>query len=73
MVLHKTRVEIMKSRYKITQENGVYKIQKWLDESCTGEMDKNELNEILGLQLHAHQLTGKFQRILKKLVDDSGK
>ena len=63
----------MKSRYKITQENGVYKIQKWLDESCTGEMDKDELNELLGLQLHAQQLNGKVQRILKKLVDESGK
>jgi hypothetical protein len=63
----------MKSRYKITQENGVYKIQKWLDENCTGEMDKNELNEILGLQLHAQQLTGKVQRMLKKMVDESGK
>ena len=63
----------MKSRYKIAQENGVYKIQKWLDESCTGEMDKDELNELLGLQLHAQQLNGKVQRILKKLVDESGK
>lgn len=55
----------MKTRYKITQENGLYKIQKWLGDDYGGEMDTADLNEILAYQLHADQLTSKTQRMIE--------
>ena len=62
----------MKTRYKITQEkDGLYKIQKWLGDDCTGEMDKQDLDELLGYQLHAQQLTLKTQRKINSLLDAS--
>ena len=62
----------MKTRYKITQEkDGLYKIQKWLGDDCTGEMDKQDLDELLGYQLHAQQLTSKTQRKINSLLDAS--
>jgi hypothetical protein len=61
----------MKVRYRITENNGLYKIEKWLSDDCTGEMDKQDLDELLGYQLHAQQLTGKTQRKIKALLDAS--
>jgi len=55
----------MKTRYKITQENGLYKIQKWLGDDYGGEMDAADLNEILAYQLHADQLVDKTQRMIE--------
>jgi len=55
----------MTTRYKITQENGLYKIQKWLGDDYGGEMDTADLNEILAYQLHADQLTSKTQRMIE--------
>jgi len=55
----------MKTRYKITQENGLYKIQKWLGDDYGGEMDTADLNEILAYQLHADQLVDKTQRMIE--------
>ena len=55
----------MKTRYKITQENGLYKIQKWLGDDYGGEMDTDDLNEILAYQLHADQLVSKTQRMIE--------
>ena len=55
----------MKTRYKITQENGLYKIQKWLGDDYGGEMDTADLNEILAYQLHADQLVSKTQRMIE--------
>lgn len=61
----------MKVRYKITEKNGLYKIEKWLGDDCTGEMDKQDFDELLGYQLHAHQLTSKTQRKIKALLDNN--
>jgi hypothetical protein len=61
----------MKTKYRITEKNGLYKIEKWLSDDCTGEMDKQDLDELLGYQLHAHQLTSKTQRKIKALLDSS--
>ena len=55
----------MKTRYRITQENGLYKIQKWLGDDYGGEMDTDDLNEILAYQLHADQLVSKTQRMIE--------
>ena len=55
----------MKTRYKITQQNGLYKIQKWLGDDYGGEMNTDDLNEILAYQLHADQLVSKTQRMIE--------
>ena len=55
----------MKTRYRITQENGLYKIQKWPGDDYGGEMDAAELDEILAYQLHADQLVSKTQRMIE--------
>ena len=55
----------MTTRYKITQQNGLYKIQKWLGDDYGGEMDTDDLNEILAYQLHADQLVSKTQRMIE--------
>ena len=55
----------MTTRYRITQENGLYKIQKWLGDDYGGEMDTADLNEILAYQLHADQLVSKTQRMIE--------
>ena len=55
----------MTTRYKITQENGLYKIQKWPGDDYGGEMDTADLDEILAYQLHADQLTSKTQRMIE--------
>jgi len=55
----------MKTRYKITQENGLYKIQKWLGDDYDGEMNTADFNEILAYQLHADQLVDKTQRMIE--------
>ena len=59
----------MTTRYKITQENGLYKIQKWLGDDYGGEMDTADLNEILAYQLHADQLVSKTQRMIERLIN----
>lgn len=59
----------MKVKYRITEKNDLYKIEKWLGDDYTGEMDKQDLDELLGYQLHAHQLTSKTQRKIKALLD----
>lgn len=61
----------MKVRYKITEIDGLYKIEKWLSDDYDGEMDKQDLDELLGYQLHSHQLTSKTQRKIKALLDVS--
>jgi hypothetical protein len=58
----------MKVRYKITQENGLYKIQKWSGEDYDGEIDSIDLIEILAYQLHGDQLVGKTQRMIERLI-----
>jgi hypothetical protein len=58
----------MKVRYKITQENGLYKIQKWFGEDYDGEMNTADLDEILSYQLHGDQLVGKTQRMIERLI-----
>ena len=58
----------MKVRYKITQENGLYKIEKWFGDDCDGEMDAGDLNDILAYQLHGDQLVGKTQRMIERLI-----
>jgi len=58
----------MKVRYKITQENGLYKIQKWFGEDYDGEMNTADLDEILSYQLHGDQLVGKTQRMIEGLI-----
>jgi hypothetical protein len=58
----------MKVRYKITQENGLYKIQKWFDDDYDGEIDSIYLIEILAYQLHGDQLVGKTQRMIERLI-----
>lgn len=55
----------MKTRYKITQNNGLYKIQKCLDEFYSGEMDADDLEEILAYQLQGNQLVDKTQRMIE--------
>ena len=55
----------MKTRYRITQENGLYKIQKWFGDDYGGEMDADDLEEILAYQLHADQLVSKTQRMIE--------
>ncbi len=56
----------MTTRYKITQEkDGLYKIQKCLDEFYSGEMNTADLDEILAYQLHADQLVDKTQRMIE--------
>ena len=55
----------MKTRYRITQNNGLYKIQKWFGDDYGGEMDTDDLNEILAYQLHADQLVSKTQRMIE--------
>jgi hypothetical protein len=59
----------MKVRYKITQENGLYKIQKWFGEDYDGEMNTADLDEILSYQLHGDQLVGKTQRMIERLIN----
>jgi len=59
----------MKTRYKITQENGLYKIQKWFGEDYDGEMNTADLDEILSYQLHGDQLVGKTQRMIERLIN----
>ena len=59
----------MKTKYKITKENGLYKIQKWFGEDYDGEMNTADLNEILAYQLHADQLVSKTQRMIERLID----
>ena len=61
----------MKTKYRITEKDGLYKIEKWLGDDCTGEMDKQDLDELLGYQLHAQQLTLKTQRKINSLLDAS--
>tara|TARA_R110000868_G_scaffold139471_6_gene354334 strand:+ start:472 stop:654 length:183 start_codon:yes stop_codon:yes gene_type:complete len=58
----------MKVRYKITQENGLYKIQKWFGNDCDGEIDSVDLIEILAYQLHGDQLVGKTQRMIERFI-----
>ena len=55
----------MKTRYRITQNNGLYKIQKWPGDDYGGEMNTDDLNEILAYQLHADQLVSKTQRMIE--------
>ena len=56
----------MKTRYRITQEkDGLYKIQKWPGDDYDGEMNTDDLNEILAYQLHADQLVSKTQRMIE--------
>ena len=55
----------MKTRYRITQQNGLYKIQKWFGDDYGGEMNTDDLNEILAYQLHADQLVSKTQRMIE--------
>ena len=59
----------MKVRYKITQENGLYKIQKWFDDDYDGEMNTADLDDILSYQLHGDQLVGKTQRMIERLIN----
>jgi hypothetical protein len=58
----------MKVRYKITQENGLYKIEKWFGDDYDGEIDSVDLIEILAYQLHGDQLVGKTQRMIERLI-----
>ena len=55
----------MKTRYRITQNNGLYKIQKWFGDDYGGEMNTADLEEILAYQLHADQLVSKTQRMIE--------
>jgi hypothetical protein len=60
----------MTTRYKITQEkDGLYNIQKCLDEFYSGEMNTADLDEILAYQLHADQLVSKTQRMIERLIN----
>lgn len=59
----------MKTRYRITQENGLYKIEKLLGNDYDGEMNTDDLNEILSYQLHADQLVSKTQRMIDRLIN----
>lgn len=59
----------MKARYRITEENGLYRIQEWPGDDYDGEMDADELNEILSYQLHADQLVSKTQRMIDRLIN----
>ena len=47
----------MTTRYRITQENG-------------GEMNTDDLNEILAYQLHADQLVSKTQRMIENWLKE---
>jgi len=58
----------MNVRYKITQENGLYKIQKWFDDDYDGEINSVDLIEILAYQLHGGQLVSKTQRMIERLI-----
>ena len=55
----------MKTRYRITEKDGLYKIQKWPGDDYGGEMNTADLNEILAYQLHADQLVSKTQRMIE--------
>ena len=55
----------MKTRYRITEKDGLYKIQKWPGDDYGGEMNTDDLNEILAYQLHADQLVSKTQRMIE--------
>ena len=55
----------MKTRYRITQENGLYKIQKWPGDDYGGEMNADDLEEILAYQLQGNQLVDKTQRMIE--------
>ena len=55
----------MKTRYRITQNNGLYKIQKWPGDDYGGEMNADDLEEILAYQLHADQVVSKTQRMIE--------
>ena len=55
----------MKTRYRITQENGLYKIQKWPGDDYGGEMNTADLEEILAYQLQGNQLVDKTQRMIE--------
>ena len=59
----------MTTRYKITQQNGLYKIQKWPGDDYDGEMNTADLEEILAYQLHADQLVDKTQRMIERLIN----
>ena len=58
----------MKVKYKITQENGLYKIQKWSGDDYDGEMNTADLDEILAYQLHGQQLVDKTQRMINSTL-----
>jgi hypothetical protein len=58
----------MKVRYKITQENGLYKIQKWSGDDYDGEMNTADLDDILSYQLHGDQLVSKTQRMINSTL-----
>jgi hypothetical protein len=58
----------MKVKYKITQENGLYKIQKWSGDDYDGEIDSVDLIEILAYQLHGGQLVNKTQRMINSTL-----
>ena len=55
----------MKTRYRITEKDGLYKIQKWPGDDYGGEMNTADLEEILAYQLHADQLVSKTQRMIE--------
>jgi len=59
----------MKTRYKITEKNGLYKIEKWLGDDYDGEMNTADLDEILAYQLHGGQLVSKTQRMIGRLIN----
>ena len=59
----------MKTRYKITEKNGLYKIEKWLGDDYDGEMNTADLDDILSYQLHGDQLVSKTQRMIGRLIN----
>ena len=60
----------MKTRYRITEKDGLYKIQKWPGDDYGGEMNTDDLNEILAYQLHADQLVSKTQRMIENWLKE---
>ena len=60
----------MKTRYRITEKDGLYKIQKWPGDDYDGEMNTADLNEILAYQLHADQLVSKTQRMIENWLKE---
>jgi hypothetical protein len=59
----------MKVKYRVTEKDGLYKIQKWFGEDYDGEMNTADLNEILAYQLHGDQLVDKTQRMIERLIN----